>query len=182
MPSIHGRMEDVMVTLPLVSWWLEDPEFNSGLVHYLSCLCMLQLLDRIATCYKKLVVHSFWDPEVHHLRNFWVLCLSNSFGTPVRCFAGLCPLCVPFSFMFKPSWDKQLLELKIRVEWIKVICCCTLVLAMFMMPIEYLDSLLQSCILKTGRAGAAGWWGLGTSFACFSCSEPSEGNVGVSSP
>ena len=40
-----------MVTLPLVSWWLEDPEFNSGLVHYLSCLCVLQLLDRIATCY-----------------------------------------------------------------------------------------------------------------------------------
>ena len=40
-----------MVTLPLVSWWLEDPEFNSRLVHYLSCLCVLQLLDRIATCY-----------------------------------------------------------------------------------------------------------------------------------
>ena len=40
-----------MVTLPLVSWWLEDPEFSSGLVHYLSCLCMLQLLERIATCY-----------------------------------------------------------------------------------------------------------------------------------
>ena len=43
-----------MVTLPLVSWWLEDPEFNSRLVHYLSCLCMLQLLDRIATCYTTL--------------------------------------------------------------------------------------------------------------------------------
>ena len=41
-----------MVTLPLVSWWLEDPEFNSRLVHYLSCLCVLQLLDRIATCYR----------------------------------------------------------------------------------------------------------------------------------
>ena len=40
-----------MVTLPLVSWWLEDPKFNSGLVHYLSCLCVLQLLDRIAACY-----------------------------------------------------------------------------------------------------------------------------------
>ena len=40
-----------MVTLPPVSWWLEDPKFNSGLVHYLSCLCVLQLLDRIATCY-----------------------------------------------------------------------------------------------------------------------------------
>ena len=41
-----------MVTLPLVSWWLEDPKFNSGLVHYLSCLSVLQLLDRIATCYR----------------------------------------------------------------------------------------------------------------------------------
>ena len=40
-----------MVTSPLVSWWLEDPKFNSGLVHYLICLCVLQLLDRIATCY-----------------------------------------------------------------------------------------------------------------------------------
>ena len=46
-----ARTCGVMVTLPLVSWWLEDSECNSGLVHYLSCLGMLQLLDRIATCY-----------------------------------------------------------------------------------------------------------------------------------
>ena len=49
-----------MVTLPLVSWWLEDPEFNSGLVHYLSCLYMLQLLDRIATCYKYFPSTHIW--------------------------------------------------------------------------------------------------------------------------
>ena len=130
---------------------------------------------------QRLVIHRFRDPKIHHLGNFWVLCLSNLFGTLVRCFAGLCPLCAPFSFMFKPGWDKQLLESKIRVEWIKVLCCCTVVLAMFMMPIENLDSLLQSCILflfNNQKSWAAGWRGLGTSFACFSCSEPSEGNVG----
>ena len=49
-----------MVTLPLFSWWLEDPEFNSGLVHYLSCLCVLQSLDRIALTICVLNVGSCW--------------------------------------------------------------------------------------------------------------------------
>ena len=39
-----------MVKFPPVSWWLEDPKFNSGLVYYLSCLGMLQILDRMAIC------------------------------------------------------------------------------------------------------------------------------------
>ena len=58
-----------MVTLPLVSWWLEDPEFNSGLVHYLSCLCVLQLLDRITTCYTE--APGFWPFPSEFLGKTW---------------------------------------------------------------------------------------------------------------
>ena len=69
-----------MVTLPLVSWWLEDPKFNSGLVHYLSCLCVLQLLDRIASCYKPAE-----DNKWHSMhRNGWHLAFLGWTSTPLN--------------------------------------------------------------------------------------------------